>query len=188
MMSRLFRFGFLLILIGSSACENDLAEVAKTVPREEVGVETARDVVLMYSDSAEVRVKVFAPVLERHLVENKPKEVFPKGLKVEFLGPNKEPNGQLTSKYAIRYEDKRQIVVRDSVVWESRRNERLETEELIWDERKQLVSSKKYVKITKPDEIITGYGFEADQDFTKWKIEAVEGKIKIDGLSKELNQ
>ena len=69
----------------------------------------------------------------------------------------------------------------------SNHKEQLETEELIWDEKKEKVYSNKFVKITKPDEKIYGYGVEANQDFTRWKINAIEGELKVDGLTDELN-
>ncbi len=180
----MFRLLILLLLVaGYLSCENDLAEVRKVLGEDDVHVESARNVELLYSDSAVVRVQVNAPLLQRHLDKSAPFEEFPEGVEVQFLDANKQKQGSLTANYAIRYEDKRQIVVRDSVIWNSLRDECLETEELVWDERKQMVFSKKFVKITKPDEVVYGYGFEANQDFTKWKIEAVEGRIKVKSLS-----
>ena len=182
------KLSFIIGIIFLSSCENDIAEVRKVIGADDVNIESARNVELLYSDSAQVRVEVIAPLLERHLNKSAPHEEFPEGVRVNFLDDRQQERGALTAKYAIRYEDKRQIIVRDSVIWDSGRDERLETEELVWDERKQKVFSKKFVKITKPDEVIYGYGFEANQDFTKWKIEAVEGRLKVKSLSKEGDQ
>ena len=59
------------------------------------------------------------------------------------------------------------------------KGEKLNTEKLIWDERKELLSSDQFVKITTPEEIIMGKGFEANQDFSRYKIFNVTGRITV---------
>ena len=56
-------------------------------------------------------------------------------------------------------------------------NEKLETEELIWDEKEERVHTDKYVKMSTQTEIIYGYGFDSNMDFTKWKVKDVTGTI-----------
>lgn len=183
-----FSLGILsLICLFSISCENDLAEVREAVSKDKLQMEVAKDVEMLYSDSAIVKARVAAPLMHRFLDKRDPRQEFPEGLRVEFLTPKGRVQSYLTAKFAIRYENKNEVIVRDSVVWKSPNQERLETEELIWDEQKEKVYSNKFVKITKPDEKIYGYGFEANQDFTRWKINAIEGELKVDGLTDELN-
>ena len=73
--------------------------------------------------------------------------------------------------------------MRDSVVWESLNKEILETTELIWDEKEERVFTNKFVVIRRPGEIITGYGFESNQDFTYSKIKSVTGQFASDKLN-----
>ena len=164
------------------ACENDMAEINKVISKDEIKVETAHNVELLYSDSAVVQVQVTGPKMLRHLDKNTPTEEFPEGIRVDFLNKNRRSTSNLTAKYAIRFESKNEIIVRDSVVRNSGKGEKLETEELIWNDKKKKMSSKKFVKITKPDEVIYGYGFEADQEFNRWEIIQVTGQIKVKGL------
>jgi hypothetical protein len=70
------------------------------------------------------------------------------------------------------------------VVWKSHKQEKLESEELIWEEEERRIYSNKFVKITKPDEVIYGVGFETNQEFTRWKINAPEGEILVDEKQK----
>jgi len=167
------------------ACENDLAEVQKLVSADDVQVETMKGVEILFSDSAVVRVRLTGPVMLRHLDPSDIKQEFTEGVEVDFFNNNRKVTGHLTANYGVRMENQAKAIVRDSVVWESVNGDRLETEELIWDERTQKVYTDKFVTITRPDEIIYGYGFEADQDFTYSRIKAVEGTIKIEDLSKE---
>ena len=61
-------------------------------------------------------------------------------------------------------------------------NEQLETSELIWEEARGRVYTDKFVKITKPEEIIFAYGFRANQDFTVYELLSVTGRVKVNDL------
>jgi len=178
------KFWFLAIFLAFHACENDLAEVKKLISQDEVAIETARGIEILYSDSAVVKVRIKSPTLLRYLDRREPRQEFPDGLTVEFFGGLNQVSSRMTAKYAVRYENQNKIIIRDSVVWESNKNERLETEELIWDETEDKVYSNRPVTIRRKDEIIYGYGFESNQDFTSWKIKATEGRFKANNLKK----
>lgn len=166
------------------ACENDPAEVAALLANLDPEVERAEDIEMLYSDSALLKVRIEGPVMLTYLDKQDERQEFPEGVRVEFFGPEGKINSILTAKYGVRINKKNQIIVRDSVVWQSIENEKLETEELIWDERKEKVFTQKFVVITRPDEIITGHGFESDQNFENARINAVDGRIKISDPSK----
>ena len=173
-----------LVVLFLTSCKNKLEDVERITEVRETNVETAYDVNLLYSDSAVVKVKVQGPKMVRHLEDN-PRDEFTNGIKVDFFGAGGEVQSVLTAKYAVRYETGNTITVRDSVVWESENQERLETEELIWDEKKQKVYSTRFCKITKPEEVVYGYGFEANQDFTEWKITQGVGELKVEEFDDE---
>jgi LPS export ABC transporter protein LptC len=179
---------FFIALFFLFSCENDLAEIKSVATSDELKYETMKNVEMLYSDSAIIRVKVMGDKMFRYLDINTPKQEFPEGIKVDFFDPSGRTQSELTAKYALRFEKKNEIIVKDSVVWESKKMEMLETEELIWDEKLNKVYTKKFVKITRPGEIVYGYGFEANQDFTRWEINAITGRIKVDGLADELEE
>lgn len=54
---------------------------------------------------------------------------------------------------------------------------KLTSQELKWDNQKQILISNKYVKIDSPYEIIEGYGFESNLNLTNYKIFRVSGQI-----------
>ena len=173
----------IITLITFFSCKNDLEEIDRVINREMIAVETAKEVEMLYSDSAMIKVRVEGPVMLRHLDKENPRQEFTDGVKVVFFTYGQKIESTLTAKYALRLEKKNKIIVRDSVVWESNKGEKLETEELIWEERREKVYTNRFVTITKPDEIIYGYGFEAKQDFSTWTINAVEGMLKTEGIN-----
>jgi LPS export ABC transporter protein LptC len=169
-----------IALISLAACKNDLAEIEAMADTYRTDVETAKEVEILYSDSAQVRVRITGPTMLYHLDRSDPYQEFPDGVVVDFYDAEGTVTSQLTAQYGIRYENKAEVIVRDSVVWESNEGEKLESEELIWDERREKVYTKKFVVITRPEEIIYGHGFESDQNFSYSRINAIEGRIKVD--------
>jgi len=114
----------------------------------------------------------------RHLDREKPRQEFIDGVNVTFFSPNNRAQSTLTAKHAVRYDKTNQIHITKNVVWESANGERLETEELIWEERSgRVYNNNRFVTVIKSDEIIYGHGFEANQDFTEWTINAIEAVL-----------
>lgn len=169
-----------------SACENDMSEVNSLFSKEETQVETALGVEMLYSDSALLKLRIVTPKLIRHLDQRESFQEFPEGLLVEFFSEDgKTVTSRLTANYAERYENESKFIIQDSVVWVSQQGERLESEELIWEEETDRVHTKKFVVIRRPDEIIYGHGFESNQKFTQWRIRAIEGRIKANNLMQD---
>lgn len=188
LLRRCVPFSFLLCTFSLFiSCENDINEVNRLFSNEETLVETATGVELLYSDSAILKLRIVAPKLLRHLDKKDPYQEFPDGLSVEFFGPDGQTvTGRMTAKFAERYDNNGKFIVQDSVVWTGSAGERLETEELIWEEEKDRVHTTKFVIVRRPDEIIYGHGFESNQKFTQWKIRAIEGRIKAGDMTREL--
>ena len=162
-----------------AACENDMSEVNRLFSTEETKVETAIGVEMLYSDSAILNLRIVTPKMVRHIADKDPWQEFPNGLEIEFFDKTGEKvTGRMTANYAERYDKESKFIVRDSVVWFGEKGEKLETEELIWEEANDKVHTNKFVVVSRPDEIIYGHGFDSNKDFTKWRIRAIEGRIK----------
>ncbi|HRI58102.1 MAG TPA: LPS export ABC transporter periplasmic protein LptC, partial [Saprospiraceae bacterium] len=180
------RSGYWLLVIGYwllvSGCTDPEEGKRQVFTENDVAVEVGRNVEILYSDSAIVRVRVTGPLLHNYNDRENPRQEFPSGVKIEFLEPDLSIRSTLTAKSAVRYQEKGQIIARDSVKLVSVKQEKLETEELIWDEKTAKIYTEKFVKVTKPGEIIYGYGLEAEQDFSYWKITVPKGRIKVEQL------
>lgn len=171
-------FTVVLGLFLVAGCENDKDEITKVTALDKAPLESIRNLETIYSDSGIIKVKVNAPLLYKYTV---PKVIteLPKGLHIEFYDDDLKVVSQLTAKYAIHYEAERKWEARKDVVVINKKNEQLNTERLIWDERTEKISSDKFVKITTTEEIIYGDGFESDQNFTSYKIFKVKGHITV---------
>jgi LPS export ABC transporter protein LptC len=168
------------------ACNNLKEEKRQVFTQNDVAIEVGRDVEILYSDSAIVRVRVTGPLLHNFADRENPRQEFPEGVKIDFLEPDFSVKSTLIAKTAVRYQEKGQIIARDSVILTTVKQEKLETEELIWDEKTAKIFTEKFVKVTKPGEVIYGYGLEAEQDFSYWKITVPKGRIKVEQLDEVL--
>ncbi len=179
------------VLILSYSCSNDIEAVNALLDKEEIKSETAENISLIYSDSAIVKMKIEAPILKRQIDQYKVTEIFEDGINAEFYGPNGQISGWLDSRYAIRKEKEKQILVRDSVVLWNAKKEKLETSELIWDEDLEILTTNKFVRISQPEKGDTsyGWGFETNADFTRFEIKnKFSSKMSAEELSSALGQ
>jgi len=141
-------------------------------------VETATGIRILYSDSGHVQVEILARELNRYDTEN-PYIEMPRGLQANFFDDSMHVKSKLTADYGIRYEREQKMEARKNVVVVNEKGETLNTEHLIWDERTEKLRSNEFVKITTKGEIIMGTGFEANQDFSKYKIFNIKGTIPL---------
>lgn len=174
-------FGLLILLV--AGCSDPIKETRQVFTQDDVAVEVGEEVEILYSDSAVVRVRVTGPVLHNHSGREKPRQEFPKGIQMDFLQPDLSVRSVLTAKTATRFQNEGKIIARDSVVLTTIKQEKLETEELIWDEKTAKIHTDKFVKVTQPGEVIYGFGLEAEQDFSYWKILVPKGRIKVDQIN-----
>lgn len=168
----------LALLAGCWSCENDLSKVKLYEKGKKGPVESAKNMKILYSDSGTVKMQIIAPILNRYETEN-PYTEMPKGVEALFFDSAMNVSSKLKAEYAIRYDRELRMEARKNVVVVNSKGEQLNTEHLLWDERRQRLKSDEFVKITTSDEIIYGNGFEANQDFSQYRIFNIKGIISI---------
>jgi LPS export ABC transporter protein LptC len=167
-------FGILFFV----SCENDIKKVSLS-GIEDLPEQTLKDAELIYSDSGKVQMLLKAPVIDRYGGEENYNE-FPKGIKASFYDEKGQIKSSLTANYAIHFEKMKIMEAKNNVVLVNRENnEQLNTEHLVWDEKRAIIYSDKFVKITTKDEVLLGEGFESDETFTKWKIISPKGSFPL---------
>ncbi len=171
---------FAAFFAASSCAESEKTNDEPPLSEADVLTELAEQVEILYSDSARVRVKIRAPEMRNFARADQPKQEFLRGITVQFLDEKGQQTSILTAKSATREEQKKRILARDSVVLISSKQEKLTTEELLWNEETELLTTDKFVRISKPGEVIFGYGLEANQDFSHWKIRVPTGRLRVE--------
>jgi len=162
------------------SCKNDIDVINTFTEIHNLPTQSVRNLETIYTDSGKIQIKLLTPELKRFSNVEEPYIEFPAGIKVVFYDKNQEPESRLTAKYAIYSETNNLWEARDSVIAINNLGDTLNTELLFWDEKKELIYTNKFVKITTENEVIWGEGLEANQEFTDWKIKNVKGIIYIE--------
>jgi LPS export ABC transporter protein LptC len=160
------------------ACSNTDEKLQQFVAGKEMQQETGRDVTLIYSDSAVIKVRITAPLMVRTPGEN-PVTDMPEGIRALFFDGNGRQNSVLTANRAIQYPNKGLMEAHGNVVVVNEAGDTMYTEKLIWEEKAERIYTNQYVRIIRPDEIIYGDGMESNQNFTKYKILNIRGTIRL---------
>jgi len=162
------------------SCENDIQKIKSFENNTSLPMQSASNMEIIYSDSAIVKLAVEAPEMERYVSEDQGNYIlFKKGIHVRFFGPDLTVQTDLKANYARHLESENIWEVSDNVIIVTKKGEIINTELLIWDRAKARIHSDKYVKITTPDEILMGDGFESDEQFLNYEILNITGTINL---------
>ncbi|MCB0851771.1 MAG: LPS export ABC transporter periplasmic protein LptC, partial [Bacteroidetes bacterium] len=132
--------------------------------------------------------RVSAQLIAGHVVEKETGEennketihFLDQGVEVYFLNAYGQTTSQISSQSG-EYNRKAGLAeLKGSVVLINQKGEKLETEQLFWDEKKDSVFTNKFVRIETPDRIITGQkGLRANTEFTAWTIIQSQGEVEV---------
>ncbi|WP_316816465.1 hypothetical protein [Pedobacter nyackensis] len=164
----------------SSCADDDLKKAAKLSKKISLDTNRTKGVEIIYSDSAKVKAKGFAPVLDKITPSSGITfSEMPKGVKIQFLDENQVITGSITSDYAIMKETEKLTIFKRNVVVVNQ-TLTFNTEELIWDENKRMFFSPKGV-VTKPDgSFANAVNFSAPQDFSYYNTGSGYGETFIE--------
>jgi lipopolysaccharide export system protein LptC len=176
----------LSLAVAISACMDTVVNFEPIRDKRGYALEIAEDVHIRYSDSSMLRVVVSGPQLKRYIYKFRVEEEFPKGVHVEFYDEMGSPTAWLDAKYAIRKPNEKKITARDSVVLFNIEGGRIETTELIWNERDHSLSTERFVKIIRPTgDTLTSYGLKTNETFTEYELFSVEGDMSVKDSEKK---
>ncbi|MCA6078183.1 LPS export ABC transporter periplasmic protein LptC [Fulvivirga sedimenti] len=168
------------MLLVSIACLTGCEE-EKKAPSEileyEGPFQEAEDLVMLYSESAKVQIRLTTPKLWEY--ENGDRE-FPEGIFLEFFNDEGEIGSTLRADEAFFFKEENKWRGRGDVEIRSmENNQQLDTEELYWKPAEQIMYTDKFVTIIDGDEIMTGTGMRAAQDFSWYGFGNPEGTFNI---------
>lgn len=175
---RILHLAFCLVLVFSlfPSCSTKTDTVIEIQEYNGPIVETGY-AITYYSDSAIVKMKMEAP---SQLVFREGDREFPQGLFIEFFDKEGEATSTLKADYC--YYTKKEDLYKATgnvVIRNIETNDKLDTEELFWNRKKEEVFTDKFVRIEKDGELHVGEGLEAKQDFSYWKILKSKGTLSL---------
>lgn len=132
------------------------------------------------SDSGLIRYKI---VTDEWLIFDKVKSpywYFPKGLYVEQFDSTLKADAHIECDTAYFFEQKQLWRLVGNVHLENLQEEKFDTEELFWDQKKEIIYSDKYIHIEQKERIITGMGFDSNQSMSAYTIRKPQGIFPIE--------
>jgi LPS export ABC transporter protein LptC len=161
------------------SCQNDMQLITEYMSEENIPVEQLKQVEYLYTENGIVKSKMSCGVLKRFNTQQKYTE-FSEGFVIEMFDSLGTLTSTISANYAKRLEDTQIFEAQFNVeVIDAVEKKILNTEHLFWDERKQRIYTDKFVKITTPDKIIFGEGFESDENFSDYYIKRPKGEILV---------
>ncbi len=171
------------ILLGLAmffSCSPDLEKIEAITRKDELPVEEAENLRILYSSHSRIQMIMEAPRMERY-EGDEPYMELPEGFVMTFYDELMNETSRISANYAIQFEKDDLIDARNDVVVENMETrEKLNTEQLIWDRKNELIYSEKFVKVTSEEDVLYGQGFESDERFTSWVITDIWGSFSVD--------
>ena len=184
-MSITITFGVIVMLLLLSSCGGKKkamgeARAVNTAHSTRVTMMTTLGVTTLISDSGVTRYRVNT---EEWSVYDRKKPsywAFEKGVYLEQFDSIFHIEASIKADTAYYYDKERLWKLIGNVDIQNRKGERFNTELLYWNEATQKVYSDKFIRIQQPDRIITGHGFDSNQQMTIYTIHNIEGIFYVD--------
>lgn len=163
------------------SCKSDIEKINSLGIGKDQPSASYFNVEFEYTDTAKLQAKLITPVVDYYLNAEKPYYEFRNGIEVLFYNKNEQVSSRITSKYAIYYIEDELFEARDSVVSINfEENQKVETEQMYWDQNKKIIYSKLHTKITEESGVHFGEkGFEAAQDLSYYRIIGTSGEFEV---------
>lgn len=167
--------GLVLLALTLVSCQKQDNDLSKRVKYDGPTMETT-NVLTFVSDSAKLQVKLTAPLQQQFESGD---VVYPKGVKLLFYSKDGQTVvNTISGDYGKQEKNKGVYSLRGHVrVKNEPKQQTLQTEELFFDQQKSLIYTQPemFVHVETPTEKVDGYGLEADQNFTRYKLKRVTG-------------
>lgn len=185
-MKLLFRTSYMrsiIVLWGAMmllSCKNDVQKVDALVEEIRQPDMIGYGLELIYTDSARIKYKVITSEYIKITKGEEKYEEFPRGIHVISYDRFGKEMGSIKSKYAKKKEDEMLWEARDEVVVINAEGKKLETEQLFWNMKEEVIYSERYTKLTSNGQILEGNsGFKSDQSLNNPVFYGITGQVEV---------
>lgn len=168
-----------LISLLLGACKNDPNEAKKFADPENIQIDILENIRLLHKEKGYTDAIITAHLMHKYY-KNENKITFPKGLQIE-LYQGDQMTAVIQCGYGERDDITKIIQASKGVTIVNYKKEKMESEELTWNEATAEIKVEGKVKVTTPTDIIEGYGLVSDDRFNNYKMSKITGILKVDG-------
>ena len=174
-------FVAVVMLLFISACSGNKKQLGDAVTnRDSLPALETHDVTTLISDSGVIRYRITTPLWLVYDKLNPSHWSFEEGVYLENFDENNDVQAEIKSDTAYYYDKQKLWELRGHVEIKNQQGERFNTELLFWNQDTQKVYSDQFIRIEQIDRIITGHGFDSNQQFTVYTIHKPEGIFYVD--------
>lgn len=166
------------------SCKNDIEVVRRITSIETFPTLEAETVTILRSDSGKVIMKIITPMIRQFAQASEPYTEFPKGLNAVFMDKDQQVNTRISADEVIFYETDEKWEARYNVEVTDRDGRIINTEYMVFDQKKGKIFSNQFTKLTEDDAVIYGTGFESDPNLTNARIFEPTGDFYVDDKQK----
>jgi len=152
------------------SCSNNLEEIKEVTAKSDGPDEITEGVIMLFTDMGRSKLKLESPLVYRFLDEENMKIECPEGMKVTFYDTLENIESVLTANYGLLLSDGQFLKVKDSVVFQNNKKDRLDTELLNIYFEKDSIYTDKFVKVSTESGVISGTGLVSNSNFTKYEL------------------
>lgn len=170
-----------VVLLLFSSCGGRKTILGEAITnRDSLPMMATYGVISLISDSGVTRYRINT---DEWLVYDKKKPsywAFEKGMYLEQFDSLLNVDASIKSDTAYYYNKEQLWKLVGNVDIKNLKGERFNTELLYWNQATQKVYSDQFIRIEQPDRIITGHGFDSNQQMTVYVIHNIEGIFYVD--------
>lgn len=173
--------GAVVMLVLFSSCSGKKKELGAAITeRDSLPVMDTRGVTTLISDSGVTRYRINTEEWQMFDRKNPSYWAFEKGIYLEKFDSLFQVEASIESDTAYYYDKKKLWELIGNVHVQNLKGEKFDTQLLYWDQSKQRVYSDKRVRIEQPDQIIYAWGFESNEQMTKYRFFKTDGIFYVD--------
>jgi LPS export ABC transporter protein LptC len=170
---------FCAVVFSFFGCEEKIQpSVTSTVDSRTLPQQESWNSTIVVSDSGRISAIIVAGYIR--VSELNQRTQMSQGVKVHFFNREGKLTSILTSDSGNVDEATNNLEAQKNVVVISSDSSRMITEQLFWDNQRQLIYTTEYVQITTVKEKLQGHGFESDQSLKHYRVFRVTGQTQAE--------
>lgn len=170
----------MLALLFCACGQSSVRQSDRTESRDQTPVAVTENVMTLISDSGITRYRIETPLWLVYDKTTPPFQEFPKGIYLEQFDLDLSVKASLKADYAYYNEEMQIWILKGNVHALNRQGEQFDTPNLNWNQKTHRVYSDSIIHITREKSIITGYGFDSNEEMSEYTILNPTGIFPID--------
>lgn len=163
------------VALVTSGCKDEKPLDTSDINAAAMPTMMTRDVQTLISDSGITRYRIKTPVWYIYEDVDTPYWSFPKGVDLDKFDDFFRSQATVHADSATYFKNAQLWRLDGNVSITNVMKEKFLTQQLYWDQRQHKLYSDSFIHIERPDKVLEGYGFDANEQLTGYEIRRVSG-------------